>query len=148
MTAQVTRDPMERFLEKVDKTGDCWLWTASTTPAGYGEFSYQCRNVYAHRWLFEQTQGPIPAGHDLDHLCRVRSCVNPAHLEPVTRRVNTARGTNKAANAILTNHCWAGHEFTEENTQIGTGGGRRCKTCKADSQRRIREKRRVERLEP
>lgn len=145
MAGKVTRDPMERFIEKVDKSGDCWLWISSLKPAGYGEFHYLGRIEYAHRWLFERTNGPIPAGHDLDHLCRVRSCVNPEHLEPVIRRINTARGLNKAANAILNNRCWVGHEFNSDNTYIQADGGRRCKRCKADSAIRIRKERKAER---
>lgn len=83
---------LERFFNKVD-VGLCWEWTASLNrKGGYGSFRVGGRLVSAHRWLWETLVGPIPAKHDLDHLCRNRRCVNPDHLEPVTRSVNLARG--------------------------------------------------------
>lgn len=69
----------------------CWLWTGSTNRGGYGNFSH-LGEVSAHRSAFHALVGPIPAGMHLDHLCRVRSCCNPAHLEPVTNRENARRG--------------------------------------------------------
>jgi hypothetical protein len=86
---------MERFLAKVKKdSSGCWLWTGGRKPTGYGNFKAHSKStVNAHRWSYEQHVGPIPDGLVLDHLCRVRHCVNPAHLEPVTTRVNLARGT-------------------------------------------------------
>lgn len=93
----------DRFWEKVDKNGPvpdfaphlgpCWIWTAFRTDDGYGKFNWR-NGQLAHRYLFE---GRIPAGHELDHLCRVRHCVNPDHLEPVTRRENVLRGDNPSA---------------------------------------------------
>ena len=77
-----------RFWAKVDKTETCWLWTGGQS-AGYGRFGFKGRpNLGAHRFAYELLVGPIPPGLDLDHLCRVRNCVNPDHLEPVTRREN------------------------------------------------------------
>lgn len=80
---------------QVDENG-CWLWTGATSPQGYGRFNAglreDARNVLAHRWSYEHHVGPIPDGLDLDHLCRVRHCVNPEHLEPVTRQENVQRG--------------------------------------------------------
>src|SRR5688500_6772566 len=82
--------PLDRFFDKVDG-GDCWLWTGALD-RGYGKFFPAGKTVRAHRWLFEQLVGPVPDGMDLDHLCRVRACVNPDHLQPVSRRVNLNRG--------------------------------------------------------
>jgi hypothetical protein len=70
----------------------CWLWQLCKTPGGYGQHYDGTRLVVAHRWYYEQHVGPIPYGLDLDHLCRVRECVNPEHLEPVTRGENLRRG--------------------------------------------------------
>jgi hypothetical protein len=70
----------------------CWLWTASTDPKGYAQFDFRTRNTRGHRFVYEALVGRIPEGLDLDHLCRVRRCVNPAHLEPVTRAENLRRG--------------------------------------------------------
>jgi hypothetical protein len=82
----------ERLTKYVTRTDDCWLWTGARTHAGYGLLTINYANHYAHRWSYELHVGPIPPGLDLDHLCRVRHCVNPEHLEPVTRKTNLNRG--------------------------------------------------------
>lgn len=81
------RDPVERFWEKVDRTGDCWLWVAGTTTRGYGRFRVEGKLVYPHRFAYELLVGKIPDGTTLDHRysCPKR-CVNPAHLRPATPR--------------------------------------------------------------
>jgi hypothetical protein len=126
----------ERFWEKVVQTDTCWLWTGSLSN-GYGNI--RPRNgepmMRAHRFAYELLVGPIPEGLHLDHLCRVRHCVNPDHLEPVTQRVNTLRGFGACAQHARKTHCEHGHEFTEENTRI-SDGERVCRTC---ANRRNRE---------
>lgn len=84
------RTPEQRFWEKVEKTDTCWLWTASINPGtGYGQFARRHgEGIDAHRFSYELANGPIPAGHDVHHTCHVRHCVNPAHLEAVTRAEN------------------------------------------------------------
>jgi hypothetical protein len=77
----------KRFWSKVQQHGDCWTWAAYTMPNGYGHFDKQ----YAHRWAYEYMVGEIPAGLELDHLCRRRNCVNPFHLDPVTHAENHRR---------------------------------------------------------
>lgn len=91
--------PIERFTAKVAPRADgCWIWTAAVDKTtGYGKFHADGHTVNAHRFAYETFVGPVPAGLDLDHLCRVRSCVKPAHLEPVTRRENLMRGDTLAA---------------------------------------------------
>jgi hypothetical protein len=80
---------IDRFWSKVEKDSEtgCWLWTAATTD-GYGQLWVDGRMVYAHRYSYEYHVGPIPTDKQLDHTCRVRRCVNPRHLEPVTCREN------------------------------------------------------------
>jgi hypothetical protein len=79
-------------LEYIVDADGCWIWQRSQDGHGYGTACLPGqRRVKAHRMVYEREVGPIPAGLDLDHLCRTPLCVNPAHLEPVTRRENVAR---------------------------------------------------------
>jgi hypothetical protein len=78
----------ERFWKKVDKSGDCWLWTASTNNKGYGKFRIAGKSLYSHRVSYEMNVGPIPQGMQVDHLCYVRNCVNFSHLRLVTHKQN------------------------------------------------------------
>lgn len=121
-----------RFWRKVDKAGagGCWLWTSSTRGEGYGKFSGSSVGTdSAHRISYILLVGPIPDGLELDHLCRVRNCVNPDHLEPVTNAENVRRAFAASPRARPT-HCKHGHEFTTENTLMEEGGGRRCRICR------------------
>jgi hypothetical protein len=88
----------EVFWARVTKTETCWLWNRPPNNAGYGTIKVDSRTVMAHRFAWELASGPVPDGMELDHLCRVRACVRPSHLEPVThaengRRAATARRT-------------------------------------------------------
>ena len=105
--------PAARFETAIEKLPDapgCWLWMKAVRPDGYGVFgATPGRIVYAHRYSYELHRGPIPAGMVLDHKCRVRCCVNPAHLEAVTDRVNILRGTGYSARNARRKHCPKGH---------------------------------------
>jgi len=125
---KLTEKDRARFWSKVEKTGDCWIWRGSINNAGYGVFWYNpdSQNRSAHRMVFAVLGQEAPPL--LDHLCRNRACVNPAHLEGVTHKVNLLRGeTLAAANAAKT-HCPKGHEYTLENT-YRISGRRVCRTC-------------------
>lgn len=120
---------LELFWSKVDKTDYCWLWTGGLRK-GYGGWENGRRyglGTVAHRIAYRAIMGEIPSGLVLDHLCRVTHCVNPAHLEPVTQRVNTLRGDGITAKAAQQTHCKRNHELTPENTYGGRS--RRCRTC-------------------
>lgn len=123
---------LRNFLNKIEVAGDCWKWTGYIHRTGYARFM----KGYAHRWGYEQFTGPVPEGLQLDHLCRNRSCVNPLHMEPVTNRENTLRGTvvevQRARHALVT-HCPKGHEYTPENTYRTPSDPyqrRLCRTCR------------------
>ena len=114
-----------RFWENVIQSGDCWLWTAALDRDGYG----RCRSGRAHRWAYEAMVGPIPDGLVIDHLCRVRACVNPSHLDPVPNRINLLRGMSLAAKNTAVTHCPQDHDYTEANTSYKANGARICRTC-------------------
>lgn len=109
----------ERLLAKVspEPMSGCWLWLGSDTgTSGYGVVWGGTRMLLAHRASYEIHVGPIPDGLELDHRCRVHCCVNPRHLEPVTRRENVIRGVSPNAKNAAKTHCKRGHAFTRENT--------------------------------
>lgn len=127
---------MDRFWPKVQKgetTEDCWLWTAALNPDGYGHFiSPGPTWPAAHRVAYAQLVGEIPVGFELDHLCRVRRCVNPWHLEPVSHRTNVLRGDGLAAHQTKSLSCKHGHPWTSENTHIRADGKRACLACRRE----------------
>lgn len=115
----------------------CWLWAAGKTSDGYGWYS--AAHVYVHRAAYEAFVGPIPLGYQVDHLCRVRHCYNPEHLEAVTQAENVRRQPNVIAQMART-HCSNGHVI-DGRRRKGTGWVRRCLTCHRDRERaRRREK--------
>jgi hypothetical protein len=138
----VTAADLARFESKTapEPNTGCLLWTASRLPRGYGEFGFRGRVVRAHKWLYEQLHGPVPAGLVLDHKCRTPSCVNPDHLEPVTQRVNVLRGTAPAALQAQQESCIHGHPLSGANLYTKPNGARQCKACRRDTDRRRRPK--------
>lgn len=113
----------------------CWIWQGYTEKTGYGRITVNKRRWRAHRWMYEQEVGPIPEGLTLDHLCGVRNCVNPDHLEPVTLVENSLRGGSPWARNRRKTHCLRGHEFTKENT-FWSEGSRGCRLCRAIRKRK------------
>lgn len=131
----------KRLAEKVVDTGTCWLWTGAKNNRGYGStWDGDSGTALAHRVVYELLVGAIPDGLTIDHLCRVKSCVNPQHMEPVTRSENNSR-----AAATIT-HCKQGHEFAGDNLVTLTrksGTTRRvCRTCRAQQMRDLRTRQR------
>ena len=117
-------------IEKVTESG-CWIWTGEITSDGYGRFRLRQKYISVHRFVYEFLKGPIPVDLVPDHLCRVRCCCNPDHIELVTGRENTLRGETIAGGFAKRTHCNKGHEFTPENTIMRGDwpSARRCRTC-------------------
>lgn len=136
-----------RFWARVDKRGpeDCWPWTGYLNPGGYGMIGRDGGYVNAHRVAYELQVGPIPEGLHIDHLCRVRHCMNARHLEPVTPGENMRRGLaverRRAVSAAVT-HCPQGHEYTPENTRVRhyPKKGWTTRECKACNRERMARK--------
>lgn len=129
---------VDRFFSKVTENGvaaGCWLWTAARRYDGYGIYGIQGKTHYAHRWAFELLRTEIPSGLHLDHLCRVKHCCNPWHLEPVTSRENFLRGQAPGAVALRTGLCQRGHSMADAYVRPRTGY-RECATCRRERQAR------------
>jgi hypothetical protein len=122
----------------------CWAWDGTLAHDGYGRLPSGQRGVSfpAHRVAYEYAKGPISDGLQIDHLCRVKCCINPDHLEAVTPSMNVRRGLvpvtasihMKAVKAKQRANpapcCKRGHAFDAENTYVDTKGIRHCRTCK------------------
>jgi hypothetical protein len=138
MANQFSGSLAERFEEKFtpEPNSGCWLWTGALHYHGYGIIRDGDRMEYAHRTSVQLAGREIPKGMTIDHLCKLKCCVNPDHLEIVTQAENNRRGAVPAAAAWRSGrtHCKNGHEFTPENTN-GAYGYRRCRTCNRDRAR-------------
>lgn len=119
-------------MSQPEPNSGCWLWTAHVDRHGYGRFSIRRGTYLAHRVSYAYHVGPIQDGLCIDHKCRNRQCVNPAHLEPVTNRENIVRG----AKAITA--CPRGHPYDEENTYTAPDGHRFCRACNRAAVNRLR----------
>lgn len=153
----------ERFWAKVDKNGPapthrpdlgpCWLWQASKFKGGYGQQWWSDKNNYAHRVAWRLTHGAFPSADlELDHLCRVRHCVNPSHLEPVSKMENVKRTTfltaaNPRNRLGERETCAKGHRYDEnDNLRWAVKGQvryRTCRTCRNDVARRAAARRKA-----
>lgn len=123
-----------RFWAKVEKTETCWLWTAGHYPNGYGQFGFSRHgfacSVGAHRVAWALVNGAAPDDLVLDHVCRVRNCVNPDHLRLVTNRENILVGTGPSAVNASKEVCHKGHDLSM--ARITPRGHRSCRECHAE----------------
>lgn len=127
--ARATKQPASAALAHLGD-GCCWIWNGARSNSGYGK-AVGRSSSNAHRWSYSLLVGPIPQGLHLDHLCKIKSCVAPHHLEPVTPAENFDRSRSDHAAAVAKRrmtHCKYGHEYTPENT-ITHAKGRKCRTC-------------------
>jgi hypothetical protein len=133
MYAQRFKSVEQRFWEKVirGKDDECWEWRGAHDTAGYARFHVDMRRRRegAHRFAYELLIGPIPEGLELDHLCRNKGCINPYHLEPVTRSVNVRRALAFNPRKHKT-HCPQGHALAGENLYVYIGRRKTAYLCK------------------
>ena len=134
-----------RFWQKVDKSGDCWTWKGWKA-YGYGMCFVSGRNVRAHRIAYYLTRPNMDESLSVDHTCRNRACVNPAHMELVTMKENVLRGVGLTAQRARQTHCHKGHPLSGSN--LGSTGQkhkyRRCKICYNAQMRRLWAKSKLE----
>jgi HNH endonuclease len=134
----ITDTTAERLRNGIVIDGECWRWTGARNPQGYGQITINGKRRSAHRTAYETWTGEIPEGLHIDHLCRVRDCINPAHLEAVTPLENARRALPFRKKAT---HCGHGHEFTPSNIKWTKRRGywiRRCRACHNTDRRRTR----------
>lgn len=141
--AQFTNAASRFWSKTIPGKNGCILWVGRTNGDGYGQFDVNGRTIGAHRYAFELKYGPVPEGKQIDHLCRVRHCVNPEHMEAVIQRVNIMRGEGIAATNKAKTHCKRGHALEGKNVYIVKQGkyrSRQCRQCVNDLRRPKRRK--------
>jgi HNH endonuclease len=132
---------LRRILSRCD-INDCWHWTGAVANTGYGKAGVGSllddtrRVANVHRFVYESLVGPVPEGLVLDHLCRNKTCVNPDHLQPVTKSMNALRGHSPLG---ARTHCNYGHPFSGANLRLRSTG-RGCITCLQAMQQKSRAK--------
>lgn len=134
----------ERVESKVERTDECWIWTGSRQANGYGYTSWWINGRWGHarthRLFYEEYVGPIPAGMEVDHTCKVRACCKPDHLRIVTHAENL--GTRDHRGPARTMTCKHGHPWTNETTYFDPRGNRSCRQCRTERVRQSRARRR------
>lgn len=136
----------ERPCPNQSLAGPCHVYRGTITQKGYGQTSINGKSVMVHRYVWEQTNGPIPKGLEIDHQCRVRACCNVQHLRVVTKKVNLTENVVGSCWQLLKarTHCPLGHPYDEANTYRNKFGCRSCRSCNRIKQARRRERNRNE----
>lgn len=122
----------------------CWIWMRSLDRYGYGGSVLRGEYRIIHRLSYELFVGKIPVGLTLDHLCRVRCCVNPYHLEPVSQAENKRRAHDFERLHSIDTHCHSGHERNKENKYVAKDGSIACRICNNNSSKKYHERKRRE----
>jgi hypothetical protein len=125
---KISKKIIDRFLDKIKKTRTCWLWTGYVDNGGYGNITIDKKTKLVHRVSYELFKEQIPKGLQIDHLCRVRNCINPDHLEAVTPKENALRGFGPPAQNARKKTCKKGHKFTHLKT-VKKRKYRACRIC-------------------
>lgn len=135
----------KRFWEYVNKTETCWLWTAHVDNGGYGRFGLRLgknqwkSNYLAHRYSYELVNGEIPKELTVDHICKIRNCVNPDHLRLMTL-VNNIKAGNAGIYNQVKKFCPKGHSYSGENLLFDTNSSRTCRMCRRNSWKQYRQR--------
>ena len=142
-TRKKIKTEMARFSEKLAWLvgSDCWRWLGARN-SGYGIFYSNGVLVRAHRWSYERAIGPIPEGLVLDHLCRVRECVNPWHLDPKTIAENIRAPGSLCGKKQVRTTCRRGHAYGTTAYVNPNNGHKTCRVCMAHTTKRWEEKKR------
>lgn len=127
-------DPKTRITNNTILSGSCWLWIGELQKNGYGRLRIGSKWQLAHRYSYVVYTGNAIDDLTLDHLCRVRNCVNPRHLKPCSQKENILAAHSQSVAKMRKDqtHCVNGHEFTEKNTYWRRNGCRTCRRCAAD----------------
>lgn len=140
MNERVAQRVFGRIL--IDAETGCWEWVGSLNDDGYAQFALSHTfTKRVARFLYEEEYGPLDPSIHLDHLCRNRPCVNPAHLDPVTPRVNILRGVGPTAINARREYCTNGHDLSDPDVlYVRPNGWRQCRVCQSANARRYVEK--------
>lgn len=130
--------PNERFDSRwvPEPMTGCWLWVGTASPRGYATFRVNGRKIGVHRFAYERWVGPIRDGLVVDHICNNPTCVNPDHLQAITQRDNVRRGRGTSGINSRKQECIHGHPFDADNTYVDPGGGRHCRECRRQADKR------------
>ena len=125
------------YWAKVEQAGTHMLWTGAQNSRGYGCFGIDGKSQLVHRLAWENENGPIPDGYTIDHLCRIKVCVNTAHMEVVTRAENKRR----ASTLVVGGECMNGHQIeSDDDIYVNPKGRRECRGCRRVSSARGKAK--------